>query len=155
MKRMRVVPVLAGLALSAVSATGEPLEFSLRCSGLVFVGWGAAPVGLQASVARAPRGGWGGVLDVGATFGVATAMVGPRLTGQTRGSVTPFAQLLAGLGVASEGGAGLLAHPSVGLDLGSGRTTFRVQADWPIFVIHEGVGMDPRLVRVSVGVAFR
>jgi sirohydrochlorin ferrochelatase len=148
---MRVVPVLLGLALCAVATTGEPLELSLRYSRLVALGWGAGPAGLQASVARVPRGGWGGVLDVGATSGVVTAMAGPRLTGRTRASATPFAQVLVGFAIGSHNTA-FLAHPSVGLDLGSGRTTFRVQADWPILA---GSEVFVQLARVSAGIAFR
>jgi hypothetical protein len=152
MKRLSLVSLLTGLSLLAFAVAGEAVEFSARYSQLMAVGYGSGGGGWQLTGATArPEGGWGAAFDVGGTSGLTSVMAGPRLTGRARGSVTPFAQILAGVAL-SGGELVFFAHPSVGVDVGKGPMAFRAQADWPLVV---GSWVTAGLVRVSAGVVFR
>jgi hypothetical protein len=154
--RLGMAAAVMAAAPGLASAEMDPPEVSVRYSALV-VPFEGAIQGWQASVATRPGGGWGWMLDGGGYYaggdGAHTIMAGPRYSSRpSAAGLRVFAHVLAGAAIGG-GEALLVAHPGVGLDIGTHeRVGFRIQTDWPILTQFGVIAAAPR---VSAGVVLR
>jgi hypothetical protein len=159
---MAVAGMTAGvMALTSGVATAEGgPESSIRYSTFVVPEEGAVIHGWQASVVARPERRLSWVLDGGGHYAdgdsVHTLLAGPRLsTRPSRGGVSLFAQVLAGVGLLrdDETAAVFAALPGFGIDVGAGKPAgFRVQVDWPLITNYGVLYQAPR---ISAGVVLR
>jgi len=147
------------LTPGGAAAEGGP-ESSIRYSTFLVPEEGVVVHGWQASVVVGSGRRLSWVLDGGGHYAggdsVHTLLAGPRVsTRPSRGGVSLFAQMLAGVGLLrdDETAAVFAALPGVGLDLGAGKPAgFRIQVDWPLITNYGVLGGVPR---ISAGVVLR